>query len=755
MTDSRLFLLAGMLMILAFGANQYLARAPSLVPADAPATTFSGARALGLLQTLLQENEPHPTGSAANQRIKARIIDWLEAEGFATEVQATWGCAARYNGCAWVENILAVLPGSGADQSPFDQQYVALMAHYDSVPSAPGAGDDGAGVVAVLETARALKALGPLRNPVLLLITDGEELGLIGAEAFFKFHPLADQVGVILNVEGSGTRGPSLVLRTTLNNASFMGFYREGADYPSGASLANEVFRRMPNDTDFSVSMRNQVPGIDFAFAAERTHYHTPNDNLANLDPRTVQHHGENLLPMALRLANSDLGGFKEEHVVYQQFFGNWLQWPAAWSKWILLLAAALLAGAAWKLPGSYGQLLVASTLVPLAIVLGASALAFFCFWILGLVHGTTVPWPAQLWPYRLVLFASMLTTGLVISARVNRRMPLFVALLGAWVFWFALALAAQLTVPDAANLLLVPLLLAALLLFLAARFASGDSSKALLCLATLPAVAPLLALVLLLEQSQGYRLIVSTFLFLALVSISLGPFVRGPLVRRAQQAGGLALFIGLLAASLLPLYSAWRPQPVNIQYILDADRQEAFWQLRSSADAPDRMRAEADFSLPETRPYPWTSDSLAGLAPAPVAPLPTPELQVVSDEKLGAGRQVVLRLRSLRGARYLQLNVMADASLLRVQLGGNELEPLRPGNAADEGVARFLFYGVQDKEVEITMDFADRSEVTAYLMDITTQLPAQADGLLRSRGPLASPVHGGDEALVFQRVTF
>ena len=31
------------------------------------------------------------------------------------------------------------------------------MAHYDSVPMAPGAGDDGAGVVAILETARALK----------------------------------------------------------------------------------------------------------------------------------------------------------------------------------------------------------------------------------------------------------------------------------------------------------------------------------------------------------------------------------------------------------------------------------------------------------------------------------------------------------------------------------------------------------------------------------------------------------------------
>ena len=51
------------------------------------------------------------------------------------------------------------------------------MAHYDSVPFGPGAADDGAGVVTLLETARALKAGPPLKNDVIFLFTDGEEAG--------------------------------------------------------------------------------------------------------------------------------------------------------------------------------------------------------------------------------------------------------------------------------------------------------------------------------------------------------------------------------------------------------------------------------------------------------------------------------------------------------------------------------------------------------------------------------------------------
>ncbi|MEO0438751.1 MAG: M20/M25/M40 family metallo-hydrolase, partial [Pseudomonadota bacterium] len=268
------------------------------------------------------EDEPHPVGSNANQRVKQRIKDWLSKEGISFEEQRAWACAQKYPSCSSVENIIAVLPGQVAGP------HVAMMAHYDSVPHAPGAGDDMAGVVAVLEAARAAKAVGDFRHPIALLITDSEETGLHGAHAFFQQHPLAENIGVLLNVEGSGTRGVSQVLRTAGANRWYMELFEDHAKQPAGTSLANEIFKRMPNDTDFSVAMAASVPGIDFAFAAERNHYHTMNDSVANLDPRTVQHHGDNLFPLVLELANSSLEATDDSRAVYHQTYGLWAQWP-------------------------------------------------------------------------------------------------------------------------------------------------------------------------------------------------------------------------------------------------------------------------------------------------------------------------------------------------------------------------------------------------------------------------------------------
>ena len=66
-----------------------------------------------------------------------------------------------------------------------------MVAHYDSVPSSPGAGDNAASVAAILEAIRALKAGSALRNDLIVLFTDGEELGLLGAKGFVETYPSA------------------------------------------------------------------------------------------------------------------------------------------------------------------------------------------------------------------------------------------------------------------------------------------------------------------------------------------------------------------------------------------------------------------------------------------------------------------------------------------------------------------------------------------------------------------------------------
>ena len=77
------------------------------------------------------------------------------------------------------ENIYAELkcgkPGADA---------IVLGAHYDSVRVAPGANDDGTGVVIVLGVARQLMRTKPTLHDVIFVFFDEEERGLIGARNF-------------------------------------------------------------------------------------------------------------------------------------------------------------------------------------------------------------------------------------------------------------------------------------------------------------------------------------------------------------------------------------------------------------------------------------------------------------------------------------------------------------------------------------------------------------------------------------------
>jgi hypothetical protein len=127
--------------------------------------------------------------------------------------------------CAQVENVLAAIPGETADT-------IVLMAHYDSVPNAPGAGDDGAAVAALLEVTRIVKSGAPYRNTTLLAFTDAEEAGPLGAEAFFAGNPATKRVKAVINLEGSGSSGPVYLLRTLV-----------GADLT--AATPNEVYANL------------------------------------------------------------------------------------------------------------------------------------------------------------------------------------------------------------------------------------------------------------------------------------------------------------------------------------------------------------------------------------------------------------------------------------------------------------------------------------------------------------------------------
>ena len=123
-----------------------------------------------------------------------------------------------------------------------------------------------------------------------------------------------------------------MVLRTSKKNELLIKSYVHETARPYGFSFVKEIFKRMPNDTDFSVVNRSNIAGIDFAFAGERNHYHTPNDTVDNIDLRTIQHHGENILPLSKNLASVDWDDMGDEFIYGGEIYGFWTQWKTSYS---------------------------------------------------------------------------------------------------------------------------------------------------------------------------------------------------------------------------------------------------------------------------------------------------------------------------------------------------------------------------------------------------------------------------------------
>lgn len=278
--------------------------------------------------------QPRPLGSPASDAVRDLLVDRLRVEGLDARVTTSVGANA-FGGEATVgrvDNIVATLPGTDPTGA------VVLAAHYDSVAAGPGAADDGAAVAAVLETVRVLRTQVPLRNDLVVLLTDGEENGLLGAQSFVRNDPLRDRPVVVLNWEARGVSGPSLMFQTSPGNARLVEQFAAAAPHPDGDSSLVEAYRFLPNDTDLSEFLDAGRPGMNFAFVEGAARYHTPSDDPAHLSAASLQHHGSSMLGLAAVLGGTDLAPFDPAvsgaepvgDTTYFPFLGAFITYPGA-----------------------------------------------------------------------------------------------------------------------------------------------------------------------------------------------------------------------------------------------------------------------------------------------------------------------------------------------------------------------------------------------------------------------------------------
>src|SRR3954470_15824369 len=525
---------------------------PPAQPASAPATEFSAGRAQAVLRDLLGDGAPHPVGSPAAARVRERILAQLRSVGFTPEVQEGIGCSPNGT-CARVSNVLARLPGRERGKS------VLLLAHYDSVPAGPGVSDDLAGVAAVLEAARVLKAAPPLRHGVLFVLDDGEEAGLLGARELVE-SPVMAEVGAVVNLEARGTAGPSLLFETSGPDAWTVRDFAAGAGHPFTNSVLPTVYQYLPNDTDLTVFKGRGIPGLNFAFIQRPLQYHSPLDNLADLSAASLQHHGENALAAVSGLAEADLARPPQGRAVYFDLFHVMVvRWPAGLSALLGLLALALVLGAAFL----FRRRGLPAWGAGFMLGFGAPLSALLLLLVLGIVFRILIapafpaPWSANPGPAIGAFWLLALGAGLGLAGLMGRRAGLPGLWAGVWAFWALLGLLLGLLLPGISYLILVPALVAGV-----CGLILGGSPAGRTLAAVLPAfVAALLWMEILgmLYAGLGLTGLLVAAVLLAVVLSTLTPLLAGvgPWARRWLPLAALLLaVVCLVRARPMPPFS-------------------------------------------------------------------------------------------------------------------------------------------------------------------------------------------------------
>jgi hypothetical protein len=724
--------------------------------ASAPAGEFSAGRAFQQVQAIA--TRPHPVGSPAQDAVREHLLTTLRGLGLTPEVQdtvsiegGTLSSSAGGTGLARVRNVVALIPGTAATGRVF------LVAHYDSVQTGPGGNDDAAGTAAILETARALTSGPRLRNDVVLVLTDGEEACLCGAKAFVDQHPLARDGGIVLNLEARGSSGPAIMFETAADNAKLVDVYG-GTPKPVGTSFAVEIYRRLPNDTDFTAFREAGFTGLNAAYIDGAAVYHAPTDVPAAMNRDSLQHHGENALALARALGGRDLRTLDGDgDATYFPAPGLLVRYPGTLVLPLAVLALLAVAVLAWltrRLGLATGRRLAAAGALALAPIVVAPVLAQLYWPALTLIRPAYAELPIDPYRpqwYRLAVVAIAAAVILLWFVLLRRRVgPAALAVAG--LGWLAaLGVVLAVAMPGGSYLAALPALAGALA-GIVAVLVRGWWSAVAVTLGAAVAVIILLPTVVMLFPALGMPTAGAGAFLAVLLGLALLPIIdlvhpaatgqRGLAALRARRFGPgpaavalLAVLVGTGSGLSVDRFDAAHPAPTQLMYALDADDNSARW----ISDEPAVQKWTAQYVAGDRHPVRDTLPSFGPekvrTGPAPAAALAAPRLTLTGDSRSGGSRTMTLRLIPQRPVRLASLHVDGAVRVLTATVGGRPVPITTP--AGGPWGFGFVFHGPPSDGVEVTLTVQSSGPVRFRVMD-------GSDGLTTLPGFRARPADVG-----------
>ena len=722
----------------------YLFRGMLVTPPPVDADhAFNTSRAFDRLTRILGDEHPHPVDTEANDLVRARLLIEIEALGFTPIIGDTFHCKTgrRRGTCARLRNIAFWITEPGPNA-------VLIASHYDSVPAGPGASDDGAGVAASLEIAALLKDK-PLGRPALVLITDGEEIGLLGAELFVKSDPLAQMVGAVVNMEARGVAGLSALIQTSRPNGRDLAVLDSTTRLPAASSLNADIYDLLPNDTDMTEFLALDIDAANLAFAGRPAFYHTPGDSLANLDQRALFNIGASGLAATTALLAQTRDG-PEGQYLYVDLLGQMLLKLPVWLGGVLLGLSLILA--LWLLWGEGSSMrhrLKLLALPPLALGAGL-LLAGLGTMLVDAVRADRLFGSAYPMALRGLHIAAALGGALIpytFFARADERRGL---LASAFILIAGLGLIAFFLVPGASIAFVPSAAVFALsaLAFALGRASTGNAITALGILLFLIIALPLSALGetgLFIEASAPFAAI-GVLVFLLAV-----PFIWPPeahFLRRFWLSGlatGATALAFLVASLIVPAHSPDAPRGLSVTHVQGDGLERAYYTVPGISPVPADMQAIAAFETGELAPL------YAGptqIAPAPDFASDGITIQSLDDRITGETRTLSLDMSAPDSDRMV-LVLAGDTELIDLRLNGQIFDPENVPNIV-------LCAGRACRTLALSVSFnAADPAPTLSLFATRFGFDAQSAPLLAARPDSAIARQTGDRRLVVKTLKF
>ncbi|KAL0232135.1 hypothetical protein PCE1_003131 [Barthelona sp. PCE] len=177
-----------------------------------------------------------------------------------------------------LRNIAVRIPGTKSNKS----KAILLSGHLDSVDYSPGVSDDGVAVISMMSLASKL-LVKPIEVDVIILHSEGEEVGLMGAHVFTKYSKWKDDIAFAVNLDALGSESGQVLFRVTGPTSSLVALHNTYESSMSflglGALHASRKIGYVKSITDTEI-LKENYPTMDYVMLPKtRFTYHSRADS--------------------------------------------------------------------------------------------------------------------------------------------------------------------------------------------------------------------------------------------------------------------------------------------------------------------------------------------------------------------------------------------------------------------------------------------------------------------------------------------